>query len=130
MWFAYDDDDDDDDDDHDDEHHLHYFHHLYHHFIFVQKSFLGITWSYTIFRKTLLGHLDSRSTSLRIPTFVACWATQIVTSLETEMEIFGFQSDLFIYIYICFVFRKLGSEVIVTFGLNTPSKNDYGSFVV
>lgn len=32
---------------------------------------------------------------------------------------------LYIYTYICFVFRKLGSEVIVTFGLNTPSKNDF-----
>lgn len=48
---------------------------------------------------------------------------RLVTSIETEMEIFGFQSDLLIYI--CFVSRKLGSEVIVTFGLNTPSKNDF-----
>ena len=32
---------------------------------------------------------------------------------------------IYIYTYICFVFRKLGSEVIVTFGLNTPSKNDF-----
>ena len=58
-----------------------YIHQFFNHLVFVQKSFFGITWSYTVFsyssRKTLLGHLDSRSTSLRIPTFVARWATQI-----------------------------------------------------